>query len=112
MHMHVLSVRREEAPALSLAVSARHAFQKINSWTENSVSSVCCCSQFIVNVSSNIQKRGDLNNWREFAHQRDRYPWMDLRENGVYCLYCRHGCLRGSSRQGNEVFPVPLRCKV
>ena len=41
-------------------------------------------------------------NWRELATPQylSRYVWIDVRGDGVYCLYCRHAVARGSGTSG------------
>ena len=36
------------------------------------------------------QRRGDVSSWRIFASQRfiKKYNWLDVRQDGVYCLFC------------------------
>ena len=46
-------------------------------------------------------RRGDVQSWRSFSIPRfkAKYPWLDVRENGVFCLYCS----LNSSRSRKEV---------
>ena len=42
-------------------------------------------------TNSAPRRRGDVDTWREFAKPSyaEKYPWMEVRSDGIYCLYCK-----------------------
>ena len=42
-------------------------------------------------TNSAPRRRGDVDSWREFAKPSyaEKYPWMEVRSDGIYCLYCK-----------------------
>ena len=34
----------------------------------------------------------------------DKFPWLGIRSDGVYCNYCQTGTIQGASRSGSEAF--------
>ena len=43
------------------------------------------------------KRRGMVDLWRCFgqAKWRTKYPWLNIRHDGVYCLYCEKGATSG-----------------
>ena len=37
-------------------------------------------------------RRGLVSLWRQFANPSvcSRFPWIDVRNDGIYCVYCNH----------------------
>lgn len=50
--------------------------------------------------------RGNKNIWRNFSQLKwkERFPWLDVGEDGVHCPYCTKGTARVASGSGSEVF--------
>ena len=51
-------------------------------------------------------RRGLVSSWRQFANPSvcSRFPWIDVRNDGIYCVYCNHACVHGSTRSGSTIF--------
>ena len=43
---------------------------------------------------------------RSFAERRwkERFAWLDVKSDGVYCIYCREGSAHAISARGSEIF--------
>ncbi len=52
------------------------------------------------------RRRGDLDSWRGFEESKwqARFPWLDVRSDGIYCLFCSHCTARGTSGSGTDMF--------
>ena len=59
-----------------------------------------------LDVTPPAKRRGVVDSWRSFnqAKWKTKYPWIEIRHDGVYCSYCRKGATRGASRSGSESF--------
>ena len=57
-------------------------------------------------VPPSVRRRGDVDSWRAFAQSKwkERFPWLELLSDGVYCLYCRKGSVRRAFASGSETF--------
>ena len=55
---------------------------------------------------SSSSRRGELDSWRKFAESKlkERFPWILVQQDGVYCSYCAQGVVRGVSSSGSDVF--------
>lgn len=55
---------------------------------------------------SSNNRRGELESWRKFAEQKwkECFPWITIKDDGVYCCYCQAGMASGVSRSGSEVY--------
>ena len=53
-----------------------------------------------------VRRCGNVDSWRAFAQLKwkERFPWLELLSDGVYCLYCSKGSVRRASRSGSETF--------
>ena len=49
-------------------------------------------------------RRGNVVSWRAFADikWRNKHPWLQLKVDGIYCLYCSHDTLK--TRSKTQVF--------
>ena len=60
----------------------------------------------ISNPPAQSSRHGEKDSWRELVTPQylSRYVWIDVRGDGVYCLYCRHAVARGSGASGSQIF--------
>ena len=52
-----------------------------------------------LDVTPPAKCRGVVDSWRSFnqAKWKTKYPWIEIKHDGVYCSYCRKGATRGAS---------------
>ena len=50
-------------------------------------------------------RRGVVESWRTFAELdwRNKYPWIQAKEDGIYCIYCSHDRATTRNKSGKFV---------
>ena len=41
-------------------------------------------------TTTRLRRRGDVKTWRDFSQPKwkEHFPWLDVGEDGVHCIYC------------------------
>ena len=70
------------------------------------IASSSSSSSYTQGPTRTSQKRGEVECWRDFAERKwkERFSWLDVRADGIYCIFCREGTARPVSTSGSDVF--------